>query len=197
MAVVGGLLDEHQVVGRGDPGLPPMQPEPPLPRGLHPGRAGVFLTQMVTWDQNIVWTFLSFSLYFFSFWLKTNVKCPHLTDFSEGSQLLPAGDEGAGAREAVTLTSHLHAVNNRLGLGKLIYDIYRTFMWLHQHQHKAGSGIKMIQIKLSLVNLIQRREPATHRWMVKRRFNYNNNVATLCPGNFIVIYPLSLLSSRK
>ena len=141
--------------------------------------------------------FLNLFLYFFSFWLKTNVKCPYLTNFSEGSQLLPAGDEGAGAREAVTLTSHLHAVNNRLGLGKLIYDIYRTFMWLHQHQHKAGSGIKMIQIKLSLVNLIQRREPATHRWMVKRRFNYNNNVATLCPGNFIVIYPLSLLSSRK
>ena len=47
----------------------------------------------------------------------------------------------------------------------------------------------MIQIKLSLVNLIQKREPTTHRWMVKRRFNYNNNVATLGSGNFIVIYP--------
>ena len=41
---------------------------------------------------------------------------PNLTDFSERSQLLPARDEGAGAGEAVTLTSHLHAVNNRLGL---------------------------------------------------------------------------------
>ena len=51
----------------------------------------------------------------------------------------------------------------------------------------------MIQIKLSLVNLIQKREPTTHRWMVKRRFNYNNNVATLGSGNFIVIYPLSSL----
>ena len=48
VAVVGGLLDEHQVVGRGDPGLSPVQPEPPLPRGLHSGGVGVFLTQMVT-----------------------------------------------------------------------------------------------------------------------------------------------------
>ena len=67
-------------------------------------------------------------------------------------------------------------------------------MWLHQHQHKASSDIKMIQIKLNLVNLIQRREPTTHRWMVKRRFNYNNNVATLGPANFIVIYPLAALT---
>ena len=52
----------------------------------------------------------------------------------------------------------------------------------------------MIQIKLNLVNLIQRREPTTHRWMVKRRFNYNNNVATLGPANFIVIYPLAALT---
>ena len=47
---------------------------------------------------------------------KRNGKCLNLTDFPEWSQLLPAGDEGAGARQAVTLTSHLHAVNNRLGL---------------------------------------------------------------------------------
>ena len=30
--------------------------------------------------------------------------------------------------------------------------------------------------------------------MVKRRFNYNNNVATLGPANFIVIYPLAALT---
>ena len=54
VAVVGGLLDEHQVVGRGDPCLSPVQPEPPLPRGLHSGGIGVFLTQMVTWDQNML-----------------------------------------------------------------------------------------------------------------------------------------------
>ena len=47
---------------------------------------------------------------------KRNGKCVNLTDFSEWSQLLPARDEGAGAGQAVTLTSHLHAVNNRLGL---------------------------------------------------------------------------------
>ena len=39
MAVVGALLDEHQVIGCRDLGLPPVQPEPALPRGLDPGGA--------------------------------------------------------------------------------------------------------------------------------------------------------------
>ena len=34
-----------------------------------------------------------------------------LTDFSEGSELLPAGDERAGATEAVALAGHLHVVD--------------------------------------------------------------------------------------
>ena len=93
MAVVRGLLDEHQVVGRGDPCLPPVQPEPPLPRGLHSGGVGVFLTQMVTWDQNM-WRIKRLFLNIFSVFVfnskKRNGKC--LTDFSEWSQLLPARD---------------------------------------------------------------------------------------------------------
>ena len=36
------------------------------------------------------------------------------TDFSEGRQLLPAGDERAGAAEAVTLAGHLHVVDDGL-----------------------------------------------------------------------------------
>ena len=36
------------------------------------------------------------------------------TDFSEGGELLPAGDEGAGATEAVTLAGDLHVVDDGL-----------------------------------------------------------------------------------
>jgi len=118
VAVVGGLLDEHQVVGRGDPGLPPVQPEPPLPRGLHPGRARVFLTQMVT-------------------------------DFSEGSQLLPAGDEGAGAREAVTLTSHLHAVNNRPAASLVVVEVHHLASVVKSPRNLIGFSLADINEVLS------------------------------------------------
>ena len=37
-----------------------------------------------------------------------------LTDFPEGCQLLPAGDEGAGAAEPVALAGYLHAVDHSL-----------------------------------------------------------------------------------
>ena len=37
-----------------------------------------------------------------------------LTDFPEGCELLPAGDERAGATEAVTLAGHLHVVDDGL-----------------------------------------------------------------------------------
>ena len=36
------------------------------------------------------------------------------TDFSERCELLPAGDERAGATEAVTLAGHLHVVDDGL-----------------------------------------------------------------------------------
>ena len=36
------------------------------------------------------------------------------TDFSERCELLPAGDERAGATEAVALAGHLHVVDDGL-----------------------------------------------------------------------------------
>ena len=37
-----------------------------------------------------------------------------LTDFPEGGQLLPAGDQGTGAADAVALARHLHVADDRL-----------------------------------------------------------------------------------
>lgn len=41
------------------------------------------------------------------------------TDFPEGGQLLPAGDEGAGARHSMTLAVHSSLSNNSLCEGEL------------------------------------------------------------------------------
>ena len=51
-----------------------------------------------------------------------------LTDFPEGSELLPAGDQGAGPAEPVALAGHLHAVDHCLQHGQqLIYGIYGIY----------------------------------------------------------------------
>jgi len=118
MAVVRALLDEHQVIGCGDLGLPPVQPEPPLPRGLDPGGARVFLTQMVT-------------------------------NFPEWRQLLPAGDEGAGAREAVTLTSHLHAVNNRPAASLVVVEVHHLSSVVKSPRNLIGFSLADINKVLS------------------------------------------------
>ena len=53
MAVVRGLLDEHQVVGGGDPDTPPVETESPSPGGLHPGGVLVFGPQIVACNHRV------------------------------------------------------------------------------------------------------------------------------------------------
>ena len=53
MAVVRGLLDEHQVVGGGDPDTPPVEAESPSPGGLHPGGVLVFGPQIVACNHRV------------------------------------------------------------------------------------------------------------------------------------------------
>ena len=47
------------------------------------------------------------------------------TDFSERCELLPAGDERAGATEAVALAGHLHVVDDGLKHGNMMYKCAR------------------------------------------------------------------------
>ena len=59
-----------------------------------------------------------------------------LTDFSEGSELLPAGDERAGATEAVALAGHLHVVDD--GLEGNVHDNVQDLTKYNSNRRKSG-----------------------------------------------------------
>jgi len=118
VAVVGRLLDEHQVAGGGQPRLPPVQPQPPAPRGLHPGGVRILLSEVVA-------------------------------DFPERSQLLPASDEGAGARETVAFTRDLHAVNNRPAAGLVVVEVHHLASAVQSPRNLIGFSLTDIDKVLS------------------------------------------------
>jgi hypothetical protein len=78
------------------------------------------------------------------FFLK-NAVC-ELTNFSEWGELLPAGDERAGAAHTVALARHLHVADNRLQQDvnhRQNYHTNRRSHWaIARHLHVADNRLQ-------------------------------------------------------
>jgi len=141
VTVVWGLLDEHQVVGRGDPHTPPVQPQSASPGWLHPGGVLVFRPQIVA-------------------------------DFSERCELLPAGDERAGATQSVTLAGDLHVVDDGPSAGLVIVEVHKLAGRLQTSRDLIGFSLpdvdKVLSKFVSVLNIVSTAAPDPGRLQVLR-----------------------------